>query len=760
MGERQPRRVRSASRLSVPFAILLWSSGAWWNSDVEAQRAAHAPLPKATSGAQSLTAAGGHTCAVLADGTVRCWGLNVDGQLGQGERVGSPAAVQGVGTATGIAAGREHTCAVLDDGRVMCWGSNRDGQLGRLAIERGKILPAPAAVAEISGASQVAAGRDHTCALLREGGVRCWGGNSAGQLGDGSTSDSAAPIRVQGVSNAVGVAAGSLHTCAIVRDGTVRCWGANDAGQLGNPRLTPSAVPVPVEAISSATAIAAGHAHTCALLSDRTVHCWGSNEVGQVGVLGAGVVPTPVAATGLSEAVALGAGGTQGCAILADGTQRCWGTDGPPRAAQVIFAMRTPTPLPTPGVAGAAAVAPGLAHNCMLLRAGTVLCRGNNSEGQLGDGTFRTSRPPVPVAALAGVRAIASGDAHSCAIVADGGVRCWGSNTTGQLGRAVKESSPRPVAVAGLSNVTAADSGDAHTCVLLVDGTVRCWGRNTDGQLGRGWAHQGSTRTEPLIELPKARAIAAGSEFTCALLEGGTVRCWGKNSRGQLGDGTTRSSAVPIAVRGITGATAIAAGVSQACAVVSDGAVMCWGRGGPEDRPPEGSTGETAVLPTAGPVAVPGLQAATAAAIGQNFGCALRRHLTLVCWGANNSGQLGTPEVDSAAWPVMVTGVAYPVAVTAGLLHACAIRRDGKVRCWGRNDLGQLGPAATRESSQVPVTVEGIEQAVVISAGAAHTCAAIADGTVKCWGSNETAQLARDPTLKFSHRPVTVEALR
>jgi alpha-tubulin suppressor-like RCC1 family protein len=693
---------------------------------------------------------------VLSDGAVKCWGSDDDGQLGRDGPPAPATAVPGITRAAGVTAGADHTCAVLEDARVMCWGSNRRGQLGRHVLERGKIIPTPAPVATISAARRVAAGGEHTCALVEDGGVKCWGRNDAGQLGDGSTTDSVVPVGVHGISGAVTLAAGRLHTCALLRDGAARCWGANTAGQLGNPRLTPSLVAVAIERLPPATAIAAGDAHSCALLGNGTVRCWGSNEVGQLGVGAAGgIVTSPVPLPGILGVVALGAGGTQTCAVLMEGTQLCWGTDGPARLDHIFFAMRTPMPLATPGVAGAAAAAPGGAHNCMLLQAGTVLCRGNNEDGQLGDGTFRSSRPPVAVTGLTAVRALASGDAHSCAVVADGGVRCWGSNISGQLGHSVAPPSSRPTTVAGASNVAGVASGDGHTCALLADGSVRCWGRNSDGQLGRGWAHRGTAHALPVVDLPKAKAIAAGADYTCAIIEDGSVRCWGKNARGVLGDRTTRHSTVPVLIAGVTDATAIAAGRTQACAVVSKGAVRCWGQAGSDL-----SSAEAAGLPSDGVVEVPGLRDATAVALGQNFGCAVRRHLTLVCWGSNSTGQLATPEVDAAGHPVMVTGVAYPTAVTAGSLHACAVRRDGRVRCWGRSNVGQLGAASIGEASRLPVTVDGVEQAVMISAGTAHTCAALADGRVRCWGSNEAGQLAAEPTLEFSHRPLTIDALR
>jgi alpha-tubulin suppressor-like RCC1 family protein len=522
-------------------------------------------------------------------------------------------------------------------------------------------------------------------------------------------------------------------------------------GQRGGGGTT-APRPVEVPRVAAARAVAAGLAHTCALLEGGTVRCWGANEAGQLGTGLTAIAGTTETVRDVAGAVAIGAGGRQSCAILADGSQRCWGADGPPRAEHVIFAMRTPVALQTPGIAGARAVAPGLAHNCILLQAGTVRCRGNNAEGQLGDGTFRHSRPPVEVRGLASARALASGGAHACVILGDGGVHCWGSNARGQLGRPVAETSPRPLAIAGVAGAVAVAAGAAHACAVLGDTTVRCWGRNADGQLGRGFMGPSSLRAEAVVGLSQVRALAAGAAFTCALLADGTVRCWGQNAQGQLGDGTTRSATVPLAVQGVAGALALGAGASQACAVVAGGRAVCWGHLAHEASAP--------ATEAVGLVGVPTLTGASAVAVGQNFGCATRDDLTLVCWGANDRGQLATPEVTGAGHPVMVTGVAYPVAVAAGALHACALRRDGKVKCWGRSHLGQLGPSGVGESSPVPVGVDGLVGVAALSAGGAHSCALLADGGVRCWGANESAQLGQDASLRFSHRAVPVDVSR
>src|SRR5881628_2966513 len=179
----------------------------------------------------------------------------------------------------------------------------------------------------ITAATAIDGGSFHTCALLRDGSVRCWGLNDSGQLGDGTTTNSSTPVAVAGIAGAVAVTGGGFHTCVRFPDGTLECWGRNDAGQLGDPATTTdvSRTPVRVTGITTATAVTAGGFHTCALLQDGTVSCWGQNTFGQVGNGSILNSSTPVTVSGITTAVAVSAGGWHTCALLQDGTIRCWG---------------------------------------------------------------------------------------------------------------------------------------------------------------------------------------------------------------------------------------------------------------------------------------------------------------------------------------------------------------------------------------------------------------------------------------------------
>src|SRR5437773_2413717 len=242
------------------------------------------------NGALTPTAVAGggfHACMRLPDGTVQCWGRNNFGQLGNGDGnladSSVPVAVRGLTTATRVVTGDSHTCALLGDGTVQCWGVGDSGQRGDGTFNN--ISTVPVAVVGLSNAVAVAARGYHSCALLGDGTVQCWGRNAEGQLGDGSSIGTRAPTRVIGITGALAVSGGFQHTCALLSDGTVQCWGRNAEGQLGDGTTTSSSTPVRVGGVTGAVAVSAGILHTCALLANGTVKCWGAvgNGFGQRG---------------------------------------------------------------------------------------------------------------------------------------------------------------------------------------------------------------------------------------------------------------------------------------------------------------------------------------------------------------------------------------------------------------------------------------------------------------------------------------------
>ncbi len=350
-----------------------------------------------------LSGRGSHTCVVVTGGTVKCWGRNDAGQLGDGTETTrpTPVAVSGVATAKAIAAGYYHTCALLLAGVIDCWGDNTAGELGD-GTETRRLTPV--AVSGITNATAIAAGYAHTCALLASGGVDCWGANSSGQLGDGTETTRVTPVAVSGITTAVAVSAGAFHTCALLANGRVMCWGDNFWGDLGDGTNTERVTPVLVTGITNATAISVGYEHTCALLASGGVDCWGGNQSGEVGNGEETKAFTPVSALGITTAVAVSAGDYNSCAVLSTGSIECWGDnqwgqigDG----TESAFVDQT-SPTAVLGISNATSVSSGSGDTCALLSGGSVDCWGSNHLGALGQGTETetNSLTPVPVTGL------------------------------------------------------------------------------------------------------------------------------------------------------------------------------------------------------------------------------------------------------------------------------------------------------------------------------------------------------------------------
>lgn len=362
-----------------------------------------------------------------------------------------------------VTTGYLFSCGLTTGGGASCWGYNNVGQLGDGTITQRN---APAVVLDnatgsaLTNATAIASGSDHTCALINDGKVKCWGSNANGELGNGTLTNSNKAVEVSGLTNATAIAVGDNYSCALINDGSMKCWGLNSNYQLGNGTAVQSTTPVSVLGISNAIAIATGNAHTCAITKDNGgIKCWGQNNLGQLG----------------------------------DGT-----------------VVQKSTPTPVSGLTNAIAISGGLYQTCAITVGGKAYCWGWNENGQLGDGSTTNRSTPAAVSGLdSGTTAIDTGRRHTCAVV-NGGAKCWGFNAYNQLGDTTATQRLVPTDVSnlttGVSDIDVESYYDAsHSCATTSAGGVKCWGHNAYGQLGDASVVQ---RSAPVNTLASGALIA------------------------------------------------------------------------------------------------------------------------------------------------------------------------------------------------------------------------------------------------------------
>lgn len=610
-----------------------------------------------------------HGCFITGGGAgVSCLGVNDRGQLGDGSLEGSatPVAVDADGLLApvhALAAGARHTCAVVGEAalQVQCWGSHGRGAAAGPAAQP---VTRPTLVDHAFDApiDALALGDDTSCALSG-GAVWCWGDNRHGQLGSPSPAQRATPAPVPGVAGATALAVGARHACALLDDLRVLCWGDGADGQRGEPPADPGGGHAPNEvrydpALAARPACDApgaaidpddDGAATCRQCAPEgaTAGCafrCGDDELCD-----------PVAPGGLA------AGTHHSCAALASGALFCWGDnerrqlgDGDGGAG----AVRPPTRVPD--LPGVAAVAAGAAHTCALRDTGAVTCWGDNSSGQVGviGASGGAPAPPTLVVGIPPVAAIAARHDTTCA-AAGARLWCWGSRFYAPTGSSF-DKEPTELATVGVATIHAVALGRRHGCVLAdrdSPGDVRevsCWGHNNADQLGRDSAGSVVVKPVPGVVGAALLALAATAHATCAS-DGERVLCWGGASTGALGPAADEPQPVDLGAHFDAEVVALAAGEGHLCAALADGRVACWGAGG------DGQLGLDAlpeVSPT--PTLVPGVDGVVALTAGGAHTCALDADGLLVCWGAGGRGALG-----NAPWHPATPAQPAPIAVGA-----------------------------------------------------------------------------------------------
>jgi alpha-tubulin suppressor-like RCC1 family protein len=558
----------------------------------------------------AIAAGGYHSLALRSNGRIMAWGRNDYGGLGDGTSGNSsrPIFTKDLQNVMVIAAGLGHSLAILADGTVWAWGANGYGQLGD-DTTTDRLIPKQVA----SSAIAVAGGEYHSLVLLPGGTVLASGVNGNYELGSDTYPQTYRPsfaeVLVPGpgdkkrpLRGVIAIAAGHSHNVALLSDCRAQVWGDNELGQLGNGMnvkiCAPGAVKIP-DTAGGVVAISAGAQHTLLLCKGRSPWQWG--------FIGPALAVSFPSGPPAVKAIAIGAAHGQALLVrgnsLLGGWVWTWGdnTDG-----QLGRGGDPDVPAPVEGgLRDVVAIASGNAHCLAVTYAGTVWAWGRNLNGQLGDNqTISRATPrqiePAPGQGSFTVTAIAAGASHSLALSIKGKVWAWGANDRGQLGDGTNIERHLPVLVHNLDNVVAIAAGDAHSLALRADGTVWAWGANDDGQLGNNTTTSSPVPVQPLWMLPGLvgsifdgfKAISAGGAHSLALHTTGQVYAWGRNTHGQVGDGSVggnRLAAVRVAWGGTapapipwdlktTHVKSIAAGSQHSLALLAEaGLVYGWG---------------------------------------------------------------------------------------------------------------------------------------------------------------------------------------
>lgn len=731
------------------------------------------PLEKVTA----IAAGAFHSCALVEGGDLYCWGQNHYGQLGTGDRLRRDYATKiELSDVRSVACGEAHTCAIRGDDSLWCWGH---GGFGETGLGHSLDTLAPEQVTGLAGVRLVFASlrtwaegtpRGHTCAIDQNDDLFCWGANWEGQLGVGDTEERTSPAKVD-LESVQSLALGAKHSCALRQNGEVHCWGGGSEYQLGLGDTTSHTTPQAVPGLGEIQRLTAATRATCAITTSEQVWCWGLNLKGSLGIQRS---PTEPELTDLEPSVVLGNLG--GC-DLRGGQPWCWGRSSHGRFGSSDFQLAAPEPQEADDVEE---VALGWDHLCYRGSDGSATCAGPRR--WLGAGPETSPLSPTLLGASASASQISLGWRGGCLRSALGEGVCWGVNDSGRLGSgsqtAWSEGSTIDQSSTGmLSQIAVAGSS---ACALSMAGDAYCWGSDDLQQLGNGAEAEDKLRPAAVGALPAQSVVAIelGYHVGCAITET-TERdlyCWGHDDDYRHGLDLGRLP-TPTKVEALTepqdlslsaGGSAGFGGDVHGCALRNpeDGGLICWGA----NRRGQLGTGSNGgrQLPTAIETPCTGLP--RSASTGGETTCLACENGDLYCFGDNRKGQLGLGHFQdrSSAGEATLDGVEQ---VAVARYHACALRdstEQSQVYCWGANESGQLG--SEEGSSNTPVEVDlsfavgATPIAVSVSGpepvvgdhfqGEGTTCVLFEDGQVYCFGNSYNGQLG---DVEARHGVATVQ---
>lgn len=741
-----------------------------------------------------------HSCVLLENSQIKCWGDNTNGQLGLGffggevGFDGNPSLIPSISfdrKVTSVETSSQSSCALLEDGTAYCWGQNSYDKFGYGSSNI--LLPQitnPIGFSE--PVQQIGMGDQFNCYLLSSGKVTCWGFGYYLGLGSISSTNNSIPIEERGYVTfpepAKKLVSKGTSSCAILEDGKTRCWGSNNYGKLGLGHTNTIGDDETVESsgfvkiTEPIQKIDFGDRHTCALLESQKVKCWGYAFPGRLGIEGtiSGTYtdPSTLDYADIPEPVKdISVGYSHTCALTDNGQVYCWGENDVGQLGYGNFSNSYSYNTPTvngalPFTKKAIAVEASNRRSCAVFEDQTMKCWGSNLSGTAGgdfliaygDNESVATKPVVNIGES--VKSIAVGNYNSCVVTSQDRVRCWGEN--GLLRTSV--SSPyigdneyiNDLGDFNTSfNIKKVAIGEFHQCALGSDSKVYCWGSLRNGAGGFGGNR--TSNFQSLENNPVAASfggnvadLSTGRNYTCGLLEDGTARCTGQGSILGLGLGAFTSIGVndlpsdyPALDFGEK-AVQITSGNAHSCVLLENGDVKCWGSGlsGRLGYASSDNLGDDETLENLSVVNLG--EKATKVSAGYDHTCAILESAQVKCWGARGSLLIEnlSEDVGDNEDPADFSSLSFShdvVDISAGNGFTCVVLNNGEVQCWGGNDSGQLGIGTNQTvlySFSTPLTkVDLHNSAVSVEASHSHTCALLVSGDVQCWGNNSTSQL-------------------
>lgn len=629
----------------------------------------------------------------------------------------------------------------------------------------------------------------HSCIRYQSGVVKCWGQNTYGAIGIGSTTDTAVPAIVDSSTSYAMISSGGRGVCGIITSTSkVKCWGWNGYGEVGDGTYTQRNSPVSIDAATSYLKVVVGGSENggqtaCGITSANDLKCWGDNQYGQYGNGTNTSSTTPVVLHAGTKYSDISVGGLFTCGITTAGQLRCWGVNWDGQLADGTF-NDSNVPLNVDVGVNYSMVSAGGYHACGITTGGVLKCWGLGK----GTGTNSTSTVASPTVVDSGVTYsfIAAGEEGACAITSAGVLKCWGNNEFGQVGNTsvpVASTSNQLIPIVVDSGVSyqkvamqrtwAGGSSSVHACGVTTAGDLKCWGSNSSSQLGqvtystspRAISNEtfSSMQTYPgkVVGLTTAgNYLGQGSNYyneladsvakvfiypfrvfmnttytsllttysTCGISTSQDLYCWGYNTTGEVGDGTTVNKSSPVQIDSGTKYVKVS-GDSTKCAITTTGVLKCWGSNS------YGQVGDGTTVNKKTPVIVDsGTNYKEVKSYGSTS-CGITSTNALKCWGLNTTGQVGDGTTVNKTVPTLInSGTSYSSIEISGILN-CGITDTGVLKCWGNNLYGAVGDG-TATNKTTPTVVDSGTAYSFVKTNYSITCGITAANDLKCWGRN------------------------